>query len=92
MFSCLPLHVHFRLGVVLVGEIFYWALLTSLWDPPFRYRVCYRETSLRRGHDYEEERCVALILHLSNIFVKVFFINQLELNSFGDYCLKKSGM
>ena len=27
------IHVHFRWGVALIGEIFYWALLTSLWDP-----------------------------------------------------------
>ena len=27
-----PLHVHFRQGVALVGEIFHWALLTLLWD------------------------------------------------------------
>ena len=32
-FSWLPLHVHFRWEVTLVGEFFYWALLTLLWDP-----------------------------------------------------------
>ena len=32
-FSWLPLLVHFRWGVALVGEFFYWALLTLLWDP-----------------------------------------------------------
>ena len=32
-FSWLSLHVHFRWGVALVGEFFYWALLTPLWDP-----------------------------------------------------------
>ena len=26
-------HVHFRWGVTLVKEFFYWALLTPLWDP-----------------------------------------------------------
>ena len=31
-FSWLLLHVHFRWGVALVGEFFYWALLTSSWD------------------------------------------------------------
>ena len=30
--SWFPLHVHFRWGVALIGEIFYWALLTLLWD------------------------------------------------------------
>ena len=35
---CLPLHVHLRWGVTQVGEFNYWALLTLLWDPPFRYR------------------------------------------------------
>ena len=28
-----PLHVHFRRGVALVGEFFYWALIIPLWDP-----------------------------------------------------------
>ena len=28
------------------------------------------ETALRRGRDYEEGQCVALILPLNNIFVK----------------------
>ena len=32
-FSWLPLQVHFRWGVALVGEFFYWALLIPLWDP-----------------------------------------------------------
>ena len=32
-FSWLSLHVHFRCGVALVGEFFYLALLTPLWDP-----------------------------------------------------------
>ena len=34
----MPLHVHFRWGVALVGEFNYWALLTPSWDPPFRYK------------------------------------------------------
>ena len=29
-FHVLPLHVHFKWGVALVGEFFYWALLTPL--------------------------------------------------------------
>ena len=33
-----PLHAHFRRGVALIGKFDYWALLTPLWDPPFRYR------------------------------------------------------
>ena len=33
-----PLHAHFRKGVALLGKFDYWALLTSSWDPPFRYR------------------------------------------------------
>ena len=32
-FSWFPLHVHFKWGVALVGEFFYWALLIPLWDP-----------------------------------------------------------
>ena len=38
MFSCLPLHVHFRWGVALVGKFIYWALLTPSWKNIFRYR------------------------------------------------------
>ena len=34
---CLPLHVHFRWGVALVGKLNYWALLNLSWDPLFRY-------------------------------------------------------
>ena len=37
---CMPLHVHFRRGVALVGEFFYRALLIPLWDPPLRYKGC----------------------------------------------------
>ena len=66
----------FRRGVALVGKFFYWALLTPLWDPLSGIRV-YRETSLRRGRDYEEGRCAALILLLSNIFVKIFCMKEL---------------
>ena len=33
-----PLHAHFRRGVVLVGKLNYLALLTPSWDPPFKYR------------------------------------------------------
>ena len=32
-----PLHVHFRWGVALVGEFNYRAFLTPSWDPHFRY-------------------------------------------------------
>ena len=28
-----------RWGVALVGDYHYWALLTPLWDPHFRYRL-----------------------------------------------------
>ena len=66
-FSWLPLHVHFRWGVALVGEIFYWALLTPLWDP-FQVEGVYRETALQRGSDYEGGRCVALIFPLQKVF------------------------
>ena len=30
---CMPLHVHFRWGIALVREFFYWALLSPSWDP-----------------------------------------------------------
>ena len=28
----MPLHVHFRQGVALIGKFFYWALLILSWD------------------------------------------------------------
>ena len=37
VFAVRPLHVHLGGGVTLVGDYHYWALLTSSWDPPFRY-------------------------------------------------------
>ena len=37
-YVCLPLHEHLGGGVTQVGKFHYWALLTSLWDPPFKYR------------------------------------------------------
>ena len=43
----------------------------------FQVQGVYRETAFRRGHDYEEGRFVALILPLSNFFVKIFCIKKL---------------
>ena len=75
-FSWLSLHVHFRWGVALVGEFF-----TGHCSPHcgtlFQVQGVYRETALRRGRDYEEGLCVAFILPLSNIFVKIFCIKEL---------------
>ena len=34
----MPLHAHFRRGVTFLGKLNYWTLLTSSWDPLFRYR------------------------------------------------------
>ena len=48
----------------------------------------YRETALRRGRDYEEGRCVALILPLSNIFCKKNILyKRIVTKFFWDYCL-----
>ena len=47
----------------------------------------YSETELRRGRDYEEGRCVALILPLSNIFVRNILYKRIITKFFGDYCL-----
>ena len=41
-----PLHVHFRLGVTLVEEFNYWALLTSSWENNFQVPEVLRA----RGH------------------------------------------
>ena len=64
--------MHFRWEVALVGEFFYWALLIPLWDPPFQVQGVYRETALRRGHDYEEGRHVAS-MYVKRIVIKFFW-------------------
>ena len=39
LFICLDvIPCALRWGVALVGDYHYWALLTPLWDPPFKYR------------------------------------------------------
>ena len=77
MFSCLSLHAHFRWGVALVGDFFFIGYCSPRCGTPFQVQGLYRETTLRRSRDYEEGQCVALILPLSNIFVKIFCIKQL---------------
>ena len=57
-------------------RIFLLGIAHLVVGPPFRYRGV-QETTLRRGCDYEEGRCVAFILPLSNIFVKIFCIKEL---------------
>ena len=42
----LPLHVHFRWGVALVGKIFYWALLTPFWGNIFQVLEVHWEPKL----------------------------------------------
>ena len=49
----------FRWGVVLLGEFFYWALLTPLWDP-LSDTGGVQKTTLRRGLDYEGDRLCGL--------------------------------
>ena len=85
-FSWLPLHVHFRWRVAIIGEFFYWALLTPLWDP-LSVQGLYRETTLRRGRDYEKGQCVSFILSLRNIFVKNILYKRIVTKFFWDYYL-----
>ena len=75
--------MHFRWGVALVGEIFYWHC-SPCYGTPFQVHGVYRETTLRRGRDYEEGRCVALILPLNNIFI---LYKRIVTKFFWDYCL-----
>ena len=65
--------MHFRWRVAIVGE-FSTGHCSPRCGTPFQVQGVYRETALRRGRDYEEGLCVALILPLSNIFVKIFCI------------------
>ena len=59
-----PLHVHFRWRVALVGEFNYWALLTLSWDPFFRYTVRRRslEAGIMYGPDCGLDLCFVYIL------------------------------
>ena len=66
----------FRRGVALVGE-FSTGHCSPCYGTPFQVHRVYRETTLQRVRDYEGGRCVALILPLSNIFVKIFCIKEL---------------
>ena len=66
-----PLHVHFRWGVALVGEFNYWALLTPSWDPPFRYREYSgrrrsSEAGIMKGSDFGLDSCFVYILELTS--------------------------
>ena len=48
----------------------------------------HKEMVLRRGRDYEECQCVALILPLSNIFVKKNILyKRIVTKFFWDYCI-----
>ena len=57
----MPLHMHFRWGVTLVGR-----LSTGLCSPrrgtPFQVQRLSRETTLSRDSFYEESRVVALMV------------------------------
>ena len=78
--------MHFRWGVALVGE-FSSQHFSPLRGTPFQVQGVYREMVLRRGHGYEEGGCVALILPLSNIFVKNILYKRIITKFFWDYCL-----
>ena len=67
--------MHFRRGVGLVGEFFYW-YCSSRCGTPFQVQGVYREMALRRGRDYEEGRHVAL-MYVKRIVIKFFL----------DYCI-----
>ena len=67
----------FRWEVALVGEFFYWTLLTTLWDP-FLVQGVYRETTLRQGRDCEGGRHVAL----SNNFCKSVLCKRIFIKFF----------
>ena len=43
----------FRWGVALIGEFFYWALLTPSWDPLSGTGGVLGDDTPRRGLDYE---------------------------------------
>ena len=62
----------FRWGVAPFRRIFLLGLAHPVVGPPFQVQGVYRETALRRGHDYEEGRHVALI-YVKRIVIKFFW-------------------
>ena len=56
---CIPLHVHFRWGVALVGEFFYWVLLTQSWGNIFQVLEVHKESNQVQEINYEKGRTVA---------------------------------
>ena len=68
--------MHFRWGSSPCRRIFLLGIAHPVVGLPFRYIGCTGIRRFQQGRDYEEGRCVALILHLSNI-----------LQFFWDYCL-----
>ena len=77
IFSWLPLHVHFRWGVALIGE-FSTRHCSPCHGTPFQVQGVYRETTILRGHDFEGGRHVAL----SNIFVKSVLYKRIFITFF----------
>ena len=73
-------------------RIFLLGIAHPVVGPPFQVQGVYKEATLRRGRDYEEGRCVALILPLSNIFVKNILYKRIVTKFFWDYCLNSRGM
>ena len=56
---CMPLHVHFRWGVSLLGESFYGALLTPSWRNIFQVPEVHRESNQVQEINYEKGWTVA---------------------------------
>ena len=77
MFSWLPLHVHFRSGVALVGE-FSIGHFSPRRGTPFQVQRVFRETTLLRGRGFEGGRHVTL----SNIFVKSVLYKRIFIKFF----------
>ena len=64
----MTLHVHFRWRVALVGEFNYWALLTPLWDPPFRYReYSGRQRSLEAAFEHIADMWLGLYIFVKHV-------------------------
>ena len=56
---CVPLHVHFKWGVALIGEFFYWALLTMSWGNIFQVLEVHRKPKQVQEINCEKGRSVA---------------------------------
>ena len=73
----MPLHVHYRWGVALVGKLLYWALLTPSWVNIFQVLKVRSEVSISKDY-WGKGRVVvsSYILYYSGPNVQSYDVND----------------